>query len=616
MSFIAKKYRAVTYAADCITFAYSHGYAFHQEKFKAAHTLLETDKITIVVVGEVKRGKSTVLSALVEDDGLFPINQDVTTCIVTTASYAQKERIKVTFFDGTSKEINRNEIKLYADESYNRQNTKSVRLIEVETPNPKLKDGVVFVDTPGIGSLNPLHTAATLDFIPVADVVLFISDAQAPLTESELEFLRGVRKHCNNFIFVLTKTDINAEYESIIKSNTVKISEYAKIERDNIACVPVSAESKLVGFRENDKDLIEASNCAELETAMWDMVEKNREKIILVPPMDTIAAVLKEINEDIALRETGLSNDSIKQESMKQSFKEQAEKINELLNGKHKWDKQIRNSSIDTQNKVQRIINDYRGNSTAALTGMLSRNHPPKPAEILNAIILMTENAREDIMETITSGVFDTLHQIQDETGLSLNNSMKITPVSHVDLPEIEFNKSSAIGTVVTVSTRATMGGVGGATAGTVIGGILGGIAGIFGGPAGIVLGAQSGATVGAAVCAALGAGWGGVKGIETVKKENIPLVQSHVSNYINTCANAWAADNREYVTISFNRLSENLSDGLVLLKKELEDKAGQLTELIKQSDGDRKKSALKLTAIKKEFEKLVTRYRDVLAEG
>ncbi len=77
----------------------------------------------------------------------------------------------------------------WVTERGNPDNRLGVEQVEVGLPHPLLERGITLIDTPGIGGLNAAHAAATLAFLPVADALVFVSDASAELTGPELEFL-------------------------------------------------------------------------------------------------------------------------------------------------------------------------------------------------------------------------------------------------------------------------------------------------------------------------------------------------------------------------------------------------------------------------------------------
>ena len=85
------------------------------------------------------------------------------------------------------------ELRRWVTERGNPDNRLNVEQVEVRLPHPLLERGIVLIDTPGIGGLNAAHAAATLAFLPVADALVFVTDASAELTAPELEFLASAR---------------------------------------------------------------------------------------------------------------------------------------------------------------------------------------------------------------------------------------------------------------------------------------------------------------------------------------------------------------------------------------------------------------------------------------
>src|SRR5262245_44484160 len=79
--------------------------------------------------------------------------------------------------------------------------------VEMWLPRQLLAGGLVLVDTPGVGGLGSAHAAASLAAIAIADAVVFVTDASQELTRSELDFLAQARKLCPTVLCVLTKID-------------------------------------------------------------------------------------------------------------------------------------------------------------------------------------------------------------------------------------------------------------------------------------------------------------------------------------------------------------------------------------------------------------------------
>ncbi|MFC1419137.1 dynamin family protein [Streptacidiphilus cavernicola] len=256
-----------------------------------ARQRLEDGRLTVVVCGEFKRGKSSLLNALLEEPGLFPVDDYYATSLVTTVTYGSEERVTVTLdgVDGTAEEqrrVERAELGDYVTEAGNPGNGKGVRSVLVETPNPRLASGLTLVDTPGVGGVHTAHTAATTAMLPNADVVLFVTDVE-PLTDSELRFLRRaavtvrVVDDEDALLFVLTKIDQVADYGPVLADTRGKIAAATGRAEDRVPLVPVSTQAKLNHLAEPDQGDLAMSNFAELERLIWGALARRRARLLL-----------------------------------------------------------------------------------------------------------------------------------------------------------------------------------------------------------------------------------------------------------------------------------------------------------------------------------------------
>ncbi|MFD6433374.1 dynamin family protein [Streptomyces venezuelae] len=274
----------------------------------AARDRLRDGRLTVVVCGEFKRGKSSLLGALLEDPGLFPVDTTYATRLVTTVRYGEKERITV-LLDGADEDqdkdrdkvrgqdqagvapeqrtIDRSEIADYATEGGNPHNVRRARLVEIETPNPRLASGVTVLDTPGVGGVYREHTAVTAAFLPSADALLFVADATQPLTESELVFLRQaaeaakVTDDVDGIVFVLTKTDVPTDTAGIRENTVAKLAEATGRRAADLPLVAVSNLAKQRHLETGSERHLALSNFPALEALLWQALERRRAKLLL-----------------------------------------------------------------------------------------------------------------------------------------------------------------------------------------------------------------------------------------------------------------------------------------------------------------------------------------------
>lgn len=238
----------------------------------AARKHLVEGRVAVAVVGEFKRGKSTLLGALVEEPELFPSDVGIATNLVTSAEYGTPESITVYRGDPTAaepEEITRGEIADFVTEGGNPGNERAAHLLRIRTPSARLRDGLVVLDTPGVGGLNPRHTAVTYAVLGSADVVLFVIDALTPLTREELDLLDRIAGLGARLVVAVTKIDIVVEYESVVTDTRSKLGARLGPEAAAVTpVVPVSALAKIDWLDTGDEESLEVSNFVELEETL------------------------------------------------------------------------------------------------------------------------------------------------------------------------------------------------------------------------------------------------------------------------------------------------------------------------------------------------------------
>ena len=185
---------------------------------------LEQTRYNIAIIGNMKRGKSTLINALLgrADDNISPIAAPVCTAAIvqyvdlkvkheaehTSASNGDLERAFVYFSGKEPKCIPFEDIRLYITEEHNPNNQKCVRKVVVFGQFPLLNESVTLVDTPGRGAIQEYHETLVEEFLPLADAIILPIAADLPIERSEKEFLSSLRNQQKDRIFfVLTKRD-------------------------------------------------------------------------------------------------------------------------------------------------------------------------------------------------------------------------------------------------------------------------------------------------------------------------------------------------------------------------------------------------------------------------
>jgi hypothetical protein len=160
----------------------------------------------VACVGQFKRGKSTLLNALVGDP-VLPTGVAPVTTVVTVLRHGAQRRARVRLAGAEWREIDVAQLTAYVTEAQNPENAKGVDAAEVFVPSPLLASGMCLVDTPGIGSVFAGNTQATREFVPHVDAALVVLGADPPISGDELALVEGVTQYTAHLVFVLNKAD-------------------------------------------------------------------------------------------------------------------------------------------------------------------------------------------------------------------------------------------------------------------------------------------------------------------------------------------------------------------------------------------------------------------------
>ncbi len=208
----------------------------------------------VLVVGEFKKGKSSLVNALL-NARVCPADADRATAVPTFVRYGEQPSAAVLETEedpGAPVPVGLIEALATGAEAGDRR----PRSLDVALPRRLLRDGLILVDTPGVGGgLTAAHAATTLRALTVADVVLFVTDAGQEYSAPELDFLRRAVELCPRVLCALTKIDFYPDWRRILELDE------GHLRRAGVDCpiVPLSAPLRHHGLRTGDRSLIAES---------------------------------------------------------------------------------------------------------------------------------------------------------------------------------------------------------------------------------------------------------------------------------------------------------------------------------------------------------------------
>ncbi|HEY6331343.1 MAG TPA: dynamin family protein [Blastocatellia bacterium] len=255
--------------------------------------------LTLVVLGQFKRGKSTLINALLGAE-LLPTAVVPLTSVVTVTRFAPEPGVTVAFAGGNNRSIDVSRLEDYITERGNPDNRKGVARVEVGFPSQFLKRGVRLVDTPGVGSVFAANTGATYDYLPEADAAIFMLAADQPLSQAEANFLEQARQHAAKFFFVLNKIDYIDEADL---KESLAFTSRALADRIGSPAVlhPVSARTALIGKLASDGDLLERSRLPHLESALNSFLSFDKQATLEAAALIRLNAMVSQTRNSIEL---------------------------------------------------------------------------------------------------------------------------------------------------------------------------------------------------------------------------------------------------------------------------------------------------------------------------
>lgn len=215
---------------------------------------LQKKDVTIAVIGQFKRGKTTMVNSILGRK-LLPVGIVPITAAVTRIEYAEGsegDTARVYFLNGLSEDVPADTLHEYISEQENHDNERGVAEVELKTEADFLKDGLILVDTPGVGSIHENNSRSAYDFARESDGVIFTLSVDSPINQIEVDFLKKARKFAGKFYFAVNKIDTVDEEDlaEYLEYCTAVISDIMGIEPDSedakaIKLIPISAKKNI-----------------------------------------------------------------------------------------------------------------------------------------------------------------------------------------------------------------------------------------------------------------------------------------------------------------------------------------------------------------------------------
>ncbi len=471
----------------------------------------------LVVMGEIKKGKSSFINALTGTPNLVPVHSDVATSTIFKIHYGSEVKYTV-YFNKDEKGVARDKLTIeatdvneYGTEDGNPQNIKNVDFIRVESPASILQNGLVIVDTPGVGGLFKKHREITFRHAPNADAVFFITDSvESPIGADEVKFLKELRQITPMITFIQTKSSKadGVARKARMENNIGILKEEVGIAEKDIAYFIVDSKTKLEADQNRDSQDLEDSGFGPLMSYLNNTLRKSQDVNVAEAALRRVTSKLLAVETDLMQRKGILEADTAEKRVILD------QQISELQTRLVEWDKTSK----------PRISEAFRKGLTSLTREAQEELRPLQPGgliqsefeqEIEKAIngdqvkLLMTQVQSDlaaltsaaclKISDKATNGVSTLLESLAKDVVGTMNGHYDLS-LTTLDPNKLWVN-TAAIDRAITRETgmgffesaRTTMyGGIAGVTIAAVIGGIVGSVVpGV-----GTIIGSHAGAMV------------------------------------------------------------------------------------------------------------------------
>lgn len=272
-------------AVSCLE-ALGNDYADNRAILENLSERLSAGQFRLAVLGQFKRGKSTLLNALLGDK-LLPTDILPVTAIPTFISYAETLSVRVIFsgdtgsrlFSTSTGETLAGFLAKYVTEAGNPNNHRQVERVEIGHPARLLEQGVVLIDTPGIGSTHRHNTEVAYQVLPQCDAALFLVSPDPPITEAELDYLKEICQQLPRTFFLLNKVDFLDEEERVVSLKFLA-DQLAPLLDCTPQVLPVSARNGLRARLSKDLAAWQQSGMAQVEENLIDFFAKEKRQVL------------------------------------------------------------------------------------------------------------------------------------------------------------------------------------------------------------------------------------------------------------------------------------------------------------------------------------------------
>lgn len=398
----------------------------------------------VAIVGEFKRGKSTLINALLGQD-VLPADVLPATATLNRVTYSEIPYVQVEYKDGRSEQVDIDELENYVTKLTleSEEVAETVREATVYYDTDFCKNNVDIIDTPGLNDDEQM-TNVTLSILPKIDAAVFVISANSPFSQFEKDFLekKMLTSDVGRIIFVVncfgtfSPEDENKIVETVRARITKYVMDKAKIVMGEDSrefanykrkigtprVIGVYAKRALTAKKIEDPGLLEESNFPEFERALESMLTTERGAIMLQILANKITNSGTEIMRSVVMQENALmmANDEF-MEHYDSAIKE----IDEIRNKKRMEFVRINSAANQVFDDLKPVLDSYWDNIERAAMVVISGYQMTSDDFKRDRLKLVTVKLTEKIKEAIQDKAQIICEQIQNSINTAVTGEVE-----------------------------------------------------------------------------------------------------------------------------------------------------------------------------------------------
>lgn len=337
-----------------------------------------SDAFNVAVIGEFKRGKSTLINGLLGRQ-ILPADPLPCSATLNRVTYDAVPHAQIKFKDGKTADIQVDQLEDYVtkltDESA--ETAATIEEAVVYYPLSYCKNNVDIIDTPGLND-DETMTAVTMSVIPKVDLSIMAVMALSPFGQYEKDFLENklMSSSIGKIVFAVTRMDCVNEWDrekvlrhirktiethvkvkakKVYGEGTPEYEEYLK-KLGKVKVIGISPIQAVMGKEKGDESLIRSSNYPEFERELERLLLEERGVIQLSVQASAILSACAEIGKTLALRDQ-CSQMSL--QDFQARYDEAMKKFKAIRADRTRQEEKIDLAAKDVQARITDMVDQY-----------------------------------------------------------------------------------------------------------------------------------------------------------------------------------------------------------------------------------------------------------------